>query len=323
MPASGTSASRKAAGGGRNKRARGAAGHSSGTEITAALLRSWPLPLPDSGGDKAERGRALIIGGARELPGTMVLAATAALRSGAGKVQIATGRSIAIHVALAMPESRVVGLPESATGAFARASIPLILERSQLADAVLIGPGMNGGASVMKLLETLIPQLSGRTVLLDATALDALTSRRDLLKSLEGRAIITPHEGEMKRMLGLDVSADIGDRRELAQAMAAELEAVVVLKGAETIIATPGGEFYINTAGNSGLAVSGSGDTLSGLIAGLAARRAEPIQAAVWGVYLHARAGEILAGRIGPLGYLSREIAAEIPGLLNDPSFRY
>jgi NAD(P)H-hydrate repair Nnr-like enzyme with NAD(P)H-hydrate dehydratase domain len=136
------------------------------------------------------------------------------------------------------------------------------------------------------------------------------------LHSLEGRAVITPHAGEMASCLKEDKAEITGDPGATARRAADLFRCVVALKGAETVIAAPEGEAYRSRAGNVGLATSGSGDTLGGLIAGLAARGAPPLQAAVWGVYLHARAGDRLARRIGPLGFLARELLGEIPGLM-------
>jgi ADP-dependent NAD(P)H-hydrate dehydratase len=120
----------------------------------------------------------------------------------------------------------------------------------------------------------------------------------------------------MSELLGTDEATIARDRQGALLAAVARFNAVVALKGRETLIAAPGSRVYRNRAGNVGLATSGSGDTLAGLIAGLCARGAAPLQAAVWGVYLHARAGERLARKRGPLGYLARELPDEVPALL-------
>ncbi len=258
----------------------------------------------------------LIVGGAFGMPGTMLLSADAALRAGAGRVQIATCASIAIAVGIAVPESRVFPMPERSDGAMAPSSARSIIEHGNRADALLIGPGMIDGDAVIRLVQMVVPYITEAAILLDAAALDALGSRRDLLHRCNGRAIITPHDGEMKRILGIEHTLLPEHRAGLARQLAHELRAVVVLKGAETFIAAPDGVLYRNDAGNTGLAVSGSGDTLAGIITGIVARGADPLQAAVWGVHLHARAGELLARRTGPLGYLPREIPAELPALM-------
>src|SRR3954454_24231682 len=142
-----------------------------GERITSELLRAWPLPQPDESGDKESRGRVLIVGGSLEMPGAIILAATAALRSGAGKLQIATCCSIAPHVAVAVPEARVFALPETNTGGIRPDATAELVERGGQAEAMLIGPGMVDEAATRALLGQLLPQLDHTVVVLDAIAL--------------------------------------------------------------------------------------------------------------------------------------------------------
>jgi hydroxyethylthiazole kinase-like uncharacterized protein yjeF len=276
------------------------------------------LPQPDEGGDKEERGRALVVGGAPEMPGAIILAATAALRAGAGKVRVCAGRSIAQLVAAAVPEARVISLPETRTGSIAASAASQIIENAEGAQSVLIGPGMIDERAIARLMKSVLPRIERATLILDASALAFLNRDPQSLHTLGGMAIITPHAGEMAGVRGIDKSAVTSEPATKAREAARDLRAVVALKGRETFIAAPDGEAYCNRAGNVGLATSGSGDTLGGIIAGLAARGAEPLQAAVWGVYLHARAGDRLAKRMGRLGFLARELLAEIPALMSE-----
>ena len=286
--------------------------------ITPAVLRGWPLPQPDEDGDKEDRGRVLVVGGAPEMPGAIILAATAALRAGAGKIRICAGRSIAQLVAAAVPEARVVSLPETRTGGIAASAASQIIENAEQAQSVLIGPGMIDERAIARLMKIILPRIERATLILDAGALAFLYQDPQSLHSLGGRAIITPHAGEMAGLRGIDKSAITSEPARRAREAVHDLHAVIALKGRETFIAAPTGKTYSNRAGNVGLATSGSGDTLSGIIAGLAARGAEPLQAAVWGVYLHARAGDRLARRMGRLGFLARELLAEIPALMSE-----
>jgi ADP-dependent NAD(P)H-hydrate dehydratase len=153
-------------------------------------------------------------------------------------------------------------------------------------------------------------------LVLDAEAMLAVAGRPEQLHALRRPAILTPHAGEMASLLDLDKDRVLDDVVGTALRAAAHFRAVVALKGSETIISTPDGESWRNRTGNVGLATSGSGDTLSGIIAGLAARGADPPHAAAWGVYLHGSAGDRLADRVGPLGFLARELLAEIPPLM-------
>ena len=287
--------------------------------ITPKLLRGWPLPQPDKEGDKEERGRVLVVGGASEMPGAIILAATAALRAGAGKLQIATARSIAQVVAAAVPEARVFALPETRAGAIAATAAAEIARRAEDVQSVLIGPGMIDERAVARLMKSLLPRLGRATVVLDAAALSCFKGSHGLLSKQDCQSVLTPHAGEMARLLGADKDSITLDPQATARRAAIALRAVVALKGAETFIAAEGNSrTYCNRAGNVGLATSGSGDVLSGIIAGLAARGAPLLQAAVWGVYLHALAGERLAKRMGRLGYLARELSAEVPALMSE-----
>lgn len=292
-------------------------------DVDTALLRSWPVPMPAIEGDKEIRGHVLIVGGSCEMPGAVILAATAALRAGAGKLTIATGRSVAQLVALAMPEARVIGLLEHASAGFSMDAVACLDPLAERVDAVLIGPGMRDEPATAALVHALLPcfDAADTRVVLDACAMGALlyppagwppgTPWR-----FERPVILTPHAGEMAHLTGIpkDEIVDLPDPRALDAARA--WNAVVALKGARTVIATPDGTLYQHEGGNVGLAISGSGDVLAGIIAGLAARGAPLDQAGCWGVALHARAGERLAERLGTLGYLAREISQEIPALL-------
>lgn len=277
-------------------------------QVTPALLRRWRLPKIDEELGKVGRGTVLVVGGCDEIPGAVMLAAVAALRAGAGTVQIATTARSAPHIAIALPETRVIGLPSSRAGHLLAGSTKKIRDELRAADAVLIGPGMADGVAA----KAMVGAAREGALVVDAGALEVLKRRRAAQRGL----ILTPHGGEMARLLDLDPEEVRERPLEIARAAADRFSAVVVLKGARTFIVAPDGASFENTAGNLGLGTSGSGDTLSGVIAGLCARGAEPVQAAVWGVHVHAKAGEVLARRMGPLGYLARELLAEIPGLL-------
>lgn len=283
--------------------------------IDAAMLRAWPLPMPSGDGDKEVRGHVLILGGSREMPGAVILAATAAMRAGAGKLTIATGNSVAQLVAMAMPEARVLGLTENDEGGFAADALDRLDPVADRIDAILIGPGMQDEAATALLVAGLLARLdgSGASIVLDANAMGIV--RGDDFRFAQP-VILTPHAGEMAHLSGASKEAIAQDPDRHAAEAAARWNAVVALKGARTLIVGAEGERWRHEGGNIGLASSGSGDSLAGIIAGLCARGATLAQAACWGVALHAAAGEVLASRMGLLGYLAREIPAEIPALL-------
>lgn len=284
------------------------AGH---IRLDAEALGRWPLPTLSEQADKEERGRILVIAGSREIPGAAVLAATAALRVGAGKLAIATGASVAAQMAFAMPEARVIALPETAAGGFDPAGAALLEEPLAAAHAVVVGPGLMDAKATCEFVSRLLPGLRGRSVLLDALGMDVVLGGR-----LPEPMLLTPHAGEMAHLTGARKEDILSDPAGAAVAAAQRWNAVVAVKGATTVIASPGGQLWLHEGGNCGLATSGSGDTLAGAIGGLCARGAPLEQACAWGVVLHARAGDRLAQRLGPVGYLARELPAEMLSVL-------
>ncbi len=292
--------------------------------VTTELLRGMPLPQPDGDGDKETRGRVLVIAGSVPVPGGALLAGIGALRAGAGKLQIATAASIAPHLGLALPEALVAGLPETAEGGIASESGATLAERASRCDTVLIGPGMMDEAAVAELTADLLTRLDpagdpaggGPRFVLDAGALAGLGRDPGPVQRHSGHVVITPHAGEMAGLLGCSRDQVEADPLATARQVAAHLKVVVALKGSCTRIVTPEGRAWAYRGGTVGLATSGSGDTLAGIVAGLLARGASPEQAAIWGVYLHGEAGNRLSRRIGPLGFLARELLAEIPAAM-------
>jgi hydroxyethylthiazole kinase-like uncharacterized protein yjeF len=183
-------------------------------------------------------------------------------------------------------------------------------------DAVLIGPGMQDEPAVCDFCAQLIPQLSNSVLVLDAAAMAVVDQMPNIERKFSSPTIMTPHAGELAHLTGRHKDEVTAQPANSASNAARQWNAVVALKGAETFIATPMGSLWRHQGGNVGLAVSGSGDVLAGVVAGLASRGASAEQAVVWGVALHARAGERLAERSGPLGYLARNLSAELPALM-------
>lgn len=286
--------------------------------ITSDVLRTMPLPQPREG-SKDERGQVLVIAGSIEVPGAAALAGTAALRAGAGKLQIATVRSAAVGLGLAVPEAMVIGLAETADGGVDDAAAESrLLSTARKARAVLIGPGMTEGRATTSLTAALCSGASSSSFVLDAAALCDLRPHAREVRSCEGRSVITPHAGEMAQLLEKSREEIEADPLAAAHAAAELLGAVVVMKGAQSWIVGPDGTAWLYEGGGVGLATSGSGDVLAGLVAGLLARGADAMRAALWGVHLHSEAGRRLAERDGPLGFLARDLAGEVPAMLRD-----
>jgi hydroxyethylthiazole kinase-like uncharacterized protein yjeF len=275
-----------------------------------------PLPHHQDGQDKDERGRVLVVGGSVEVPGGALLAGLASLRAGAGKLQIATCRSVAPHLAVAVPEARVTGLEETPAGGISADAAGTLAGRCSRCDAVLLGPGMMDSDAATQLTARLLEIATAACFVLDAAALHGLRDSRAVLRNHAGRVVLTPHAGEMATLLGIKREAVLADPLAAARQAAAELQAVVAMKGGCTFIVTPQGRAWFCDRGNVGLATSGSGDTLAGIIAGLLARGAAPLEATLWGVYLHAEAGSRLARSRGLIGFLARELLAEIPPIM-------
>jgi hydroxyethylthiazole kinase-like uncharacterized protein yjeF len=274
------------------------------TPISPALLREWPI-------EPAGRGTALIVGGARTLPGAVLLTGTAALRAGAGTLQLATSNRHAVALGVAVPEAAVFGLSETGSGAIARDAAEHLADLVPKAQSIVIGPGLTDADETLALLERLLPRVSpGARVVLDAFALGALSRSPALTAPLADRVVLTPNVTEAAFLLDR-TAADIDDDHTGAAAeIAKRYRAVVTLMGS---IATPDGQIWLDGGGHIGLATSGSGDVLAGLVGGFLARPAEVGQAVCWATHVHAVAGQRLIPRTGATGLLARDLVTQVP----------
>ncbi len=279
------------------------------TRLTDKLLQTMPLPAPAEDGDKEERGRVLVVGSSTGVPGAAVLSGVASLRAGAGKLQLAVPRSLTGAIGVSMPECACIGLHSDGR------DDAVLAKAAARADSVLLGPGLDADDNTKRLTHTLLETVQA-SFILDAGALRSVLALRDVLARQTRSAILTPHAGEMAAIFGITKDAVKAEPTKMARQLAIDLRCIVALKGATTYIADPHGEIWENVEGSVGLGTCGSGDVLAGLIAGLAARGAAPLVATLWGVFVHACAGARLARRIAPLGFLAREIADELPGVL-------
>jgi ADP-dependent NAD(P)H-hydrate dehydratase len=263
-------------------------------QVTPDLLRDWPLPEPTEGDSKHDRGTVLVVGGSAATPGAVLLAGVAALRVGAGRLQVATTSETAAALAVALPEAMVVGYAEAA-------------RLAEGAAAVVLGPGVRTRDEAADLLARVLPSAAG-PVVVDAVALSVLEPGQ-----VRGPVVLTPNDGELAALAGDD---DVGGDPSLVAAVAARYDATVVHRSA---VVAPDGEAWVDRAGGVELATSGSGDVLAGAVGGLLARGADPAQAAVWGAHLHAAAGARLRDRYGSVsGLLARELLDELPVVLGD-----
>jgi hydroxyethylthiazole kinase-like uncharacterized protein yjeF len=246
----------------------------------------------------------------------MLLTAEAAFRAGAGKVTIATIASAAIPVGIAFPACAVVALPETESGEIAPSSADLLLAEMANHDAIVFGPAMIDEEIVRTLLAALLPALPADIfLLLDAFALRAAAAHADAIAARGSHTVLTPHEGELAAMLGADKDEVSRDPLVALTLAADRFGAAIMVKGATSHLMAEG-TCLSYAGGGLGLAVSGSGDVLAGLIAGLGAQGLAPLQAAAWGIWLHGEAGRRLSEAMGPIGYLARELAPLAPGLM-------
>jgi ADP-dependent NAD(P)H-hydrate dehydratase len=280
--------------------------------VTPRLLREWALPEPT--GSKYSRGQVVVVGGARGTPGAAMLAGVAALRMGAGRLSLAVAESTASQVAVAVPESGVYGLPESPTGSITGEACGRLLDRELgRADALLVGPGLDDVDGTVQVLEELLDVVpDDLPVVLDAYGATVLSSLADELSGrLEGRTAMSPNPTELALLVDRD-GLDPGDIPAAAGEVVERFGVAVACAG---WIVSADGVWQVTT-GDTGLGTSGSGDVLAGAVAGLLSRGKTREQALVWGAHAHAAAGDVLAARLGRIGYLARELLPELPQVL-------
>ncbi len=286
--------------------------------IAPAVLRALPLPAYGAAASKADRGKLLLVAGSRRLPGAALLAARAALRGGCGTVRAAVPAAVATALGVALPELMVLPLAETAAGALDGAALATIEAQDGAVQAAVLGPGLDEDRATAALASRLVAAAPVPLVV-DAAALGAYAAGGPPPGGPPAPRVLTPHDGEMRRLTGGAVppeGADEPGRERLAVAFARERGVTLVLKGRQTLVAGPDGALYRNTAGTRGLGVAGSGDALAGLLGGLLAQGLPPPAAAVWAVHLHATAGVAAAAAMGPDGLLASDVVERLPGVL-------
>ncbi|QJA06463.1 NAD(P)H-hydrate dehydratase [Thermosulfurimonas marina] len=285
------------------------------------LTRKWAAGClkgrpPES--HKGTFGHLLVLAGSRGKSGAAVLCARGALRAGVGLVTLVSAASLQPLLASYLPEALTWGLsPETPEGELSPECAGEILSRAERMRAAVLGPGFGLSEAAGQLARRLARELPVPTVL-DADALTALSGRLEELKEARAPRVLTPHPGEMARLLGLPKEEIQARRLEIAREAARKSHQVVVLKGAATVVAAPDGREAVNSAGNPGLAQGGTGDVLSGLLGALLAQGYEPFEAACLAVYLHGAAGDLLSRRVGPFGFTASEVADALPRLFRE-----
>jgi ADP-dependent NAD(P)H-hydrate dehydratase len=263
-------------------------------------------------GHKGDYGKVCIIAGSLGMSGAAALAGRAALRTGAGLVRVATPKSILPIVAAIEASFTTITLPEDSAGRISAKAINIILEAIGENDAMAFGPGVGISGALRSILETLLEQESLRLVI-DADGLNNLAGIKNWPARLKAKLILTPHPGEMKRLWSALLREELpADRQEQAIQLAKRTNAIIVLKGAGTVV-TDGEKVYINKTGNPGMATAGSGDVLTGIITALLGQGLSNFDAAVLGVYIHGLAGDIAAEKVGQVSLMTTDIIDSLP----------
>jgi ADP-dependent NAD(P)H-hydrate dehydratase len=278
--------------------------------VTAAVLKEQPLPEARAGKDS--RGHVLVVAGTSSTPGAAILAAEAALRAGAGKLTVVTCETTAAALAVAVPEAMVVAVPGTASGHPAEGAVDEVVSRTETADAVLVGCGYFDAEETLAFLRPLLPQIE-TPIVLDATASVYLGREPGGLRHLDARAVLTVNPGELALTDGCGDDEVSADPAGVCRRVSDRSRVVVLCGGQDKHVAAPDGRGWVFTGGGPGLGVSGSGDVQAGIVAGLLARGCDAAQAALWGSYLHGRAGERLAAEVGHVGSLAREQSPVVP----------
>ena len=271
-------------------------------EAAGRLLPPRPLD-----GHKGTFGHVLVIAGSAGKTGAACLSAEGAVRGGAGLVTVAIAADLNPVLEEKLTEAMTIPIPSSLDGALGEDAAALLGREASARDALVVGPGLGTRPETVRLLERLLPQLALPTVI-DADGLNAFAGRPETLRTKAPR-ILTPHPGEMSNLLGCSVGEVQEDRVRAARALSRQTGAVVILKGARSVIAEPNGEVRINLPGGPGLATGGTGDVLAGLLGALLAQGCSAFDAASLGTHLHGLAG----GELGPVGGTAGEVAALLP----------
>lgn len=286
-----------------------------GTRTVDAAFAKELVPGRRGDENKGSFGRALLLTGSRGMMGAGCLAARAALRCGAGLVYVGVPDSLADAYDIAVTEAITIPLPDEGNGRLGQAAVPVIREKLDHMNVLAVGPGLGTHSDTAAMLEAVLEHVQCPLVL-DADALNILAANPGLWKQCRTQVIVTPHPGEMGRLMGISSQEVQEDRLGTACRFAAQWKAVTVLKGAGTVIALPDGRSFINTTGNPGLATAGTGDVLTGMIASLLAQKLPASEAALLGVYLHGLAGDLAAACKGCNRFIAGDVVEEIPAAI-------
>jgi NAD(P)H-hydrate epimerase len=276
------------------------------------------IPSRDAHSTKFSSGSVLVVGGSTGLTGAVCMACDAAMRAGAGWVRAGVPASLNLVFEQKLTEVMTIPLRDS-DGQLGDAAAAEVLEAAQRADSVVLGPGLGRSEGSFALARTLVRDLE-RPLLVDADGLNAIAGKLELLAARSAPTVLTPHAGELARLLGTS-SDDVAARR-LVQAREASARsgATVVLKGDDSLVAEPGGQVAVSEGGSAALATAGTGDVLAGVIAAFLAKGVSVFDASCAGVFAHARAGWLAGAERGPDSVIATDVIAALPAALRRPA---
>lgn len=296
--------------------------------VTTYEIVNKVLPPRHPNTHKGDYGRVLVIGGAPGMSGAAIMAGKAALRAGAGLAQVALPRSLNIAVETAALEVMSFPLPETESGTIAPEALNVLADRLNWADVIALGCGISRHERTQTFVRQLVAQVD-KPMVIDADGLIALAGHSEILRQRKSPTVLTPHPGEMAALLQTTVSEVQRDRVGTALKAAKEFKAIVVLKGARTITASPDGTMFVNLTGNAGMATGGSGDVLTGIIAALLAQTLvrQPqvptpqslTEAVAASVFLHGLAGDIASWDKGEVALVAGDLLEHLPRAINEP----
>lgn len=260
---------------------------------------------------KGDFGHVLVVAGSKGFTGAAYLTSQAAILSGSGLVTAAIPESLNQIMAVKLTEAMTLCLPETKSASLSMKAGKTIVKFAERADVLAVGPGLSRNIETEKLVRGILAKIA-KPAVIDADGISAICGHESIIKKRRSATVLTPHPGEMSRLIDRGIDYVQKNREKIAKSFALKYNCVLVLKGHRTVVASPQGEIYINETGNSGMSTAGSGDVLTGMTASLIGQGIDAYSASVLSVYLHGRAGDIAAKEKGQFSLIASDILSNI-----------
>lgn len=278
-------------------------------------ISKFPARKEDT--NKKDFGHVFVLGGSLGMTGAAYLASQAALLSGSGIVTCGIPESLNAIMEAKLTEAMTLPLPETKTHSLSKKALGEIIAFSKKIDVFAVGPGLSRDAEALKLVRDILLEIE-KPIVLDADGIAAIAGKCAILKKRKAPTILTPHPGEMSRLIGKNIALIQKNREKIAANFAKSYRVVLALKGHRTVVADPKGVTYINTTGNSGMSTAGAGDVLTGMVASFLGQGINPYSAAVIGVYLHGLAGDMAAREKGQFSMIAGDLLEKLPQAIQE-----